>query len=149
MPRMRIASTTGYMDDVLGLRRLPAGTVLEVDDETAKRWRRHDIAAPTDLPLGVVSDAEASMSAADLDAEIARLEALKARGPAARPAAALPAAEEEAHPLARYGLGEAQRTALWRAGFTSTARVDAATDAELLEVPGVGESTLAKLRAGG
>jgi hypothetical protein len=162
MPRMRITSTTGYMDDLRGLVRLPAGTVLEVEDaDQAKRWTRHGVAAETDLPVGHVSDAEAGMSPDQIDAEIARLESLKNRR-AARPGdgaldqrqpadqqqeqpAGLPADDE--HPLARYGLAEAQRTALWRAGFTSPERIDAATDAELLETDGVGEGTLARLRA--
>lgn len=152
MPRVRVTSTTGYMDDLRGLQRLPAGTVLEVEDDTAKRWARHGIAEATDLPVGHVSDAEAGMSPADIDAEIARLRSLKSRG---RPqdgaldqqqeqSAGLPADDE--HPLARYGLSEAQRTALWRAGFTSPDRIDAATDQELLDTEGVGEGTVARLR---
>lgn len=150
MARVRVISTTGYMDDLRGLVRLPAGTVLEVEDDTAKRWRRHNIAEETDLPVGHVSDREAAMSPADIDAEIARLQGLRNRRPGDgaldAQAPGLPADDE--HPLARYGLSEAQRTALMRAGFTSPERIDAATDQELLDTDGVGEGTVARLRGG-
>lgn len=152
MPRMRVTSTTGYMDDLRGLVRLPAGTVLDVEDDTAKRWTRHNIAEPTDLEAGqVVTDQDAAMSPAQIKDEMERLQKLldaqgKRRDGALdqeRPAG-LPADDE--HPLARYGLNEAQRTALWRAGFTSADRIDAATDQEILETEGIGEGTLARLR---
>jgi hypothetical protein len=153
MPRMRVTSTTGYMDEIEGLKRLPAGTVLEVPDDTAKRWTRHKIAAATDLPVGHVSDAEAGMSPADIDAEIARLQSLKNRGRAGDGAldqehqpAGLPADDE--HPLARYDLTEEQRVNLGRAGFTRPDLIDAASDDDLREVKGVGDSTLRKLRGG-
>lgn len=154
MPRMRVTSTTGYMDDVTGLVRLHAGDVVDVEDaDRAKRWARHGIAEETDLPTGHVSDQEAAMSSAQIDAEIARLQSLKRPGVQARPAdgaldaqhpAGLPADDE--HPLARYDLTEAQRSTLWRAGFTSPDRIDAATDDEILQTEGVGEGTLKKLR---
>lgn len=154
MTRMRVTSTTGYMDNTKGLVRLPAGTVLDVEDaDQAKRWARHGIAEETDLPVGHVSDAEAGMSAAQIDAEIARLQALKKGGQrpgdgaldAAHPAG-LPADDED--PLARYGLNEAQRTALHRAGFTRPDIIDAATDEEILQTEGIGEGALRRLRGG-
>ncbi len=152
MPRMRVTSTTGYMDDLKGLQRLPAGTVLEVPDDTAKRWARHGIAEETDLPVGHVSDAEAGMSPADIDAEIARLQSLKNRGGArpgdgaldAEQSPGLPADDE--HPLARYDLTEEQRVNLGREGFTRPDLIDAASDDELLGVRGIGEGTLKRLR---
>jgi hypothetical protein len=151
--RMRVTSTTGYMDEIEGLKRLPEGTVLEVPDDTAKRWTRHKIAETTDLPVGHVSDAEAGMSPADIDAEIARLQSLKNRGASRpgdgaldqeQPSAGLPADDE--HPLARYDLTEEQRVNLGREGFTRPDLIDAASDDELLGVRGIGEGTLKRLR---
>jgi hypothetical protein len=56
-------------------------------------------------------------------------------------------AADESHPLARYKLTEAQRVALERAGFTRPEQIADAEDAELLEVQGIGEGVLRRLRA--
>jgi len=93
----------------------------------------------------VVTAQEAGMSPADIDAEIARLEALRDR-PARRAELEAQPTAADAHPLARYGLSEQQRTALMRAGFTSPGRIEAATDEEILATEGIGEGTLKRLR---
>lgn len=50
------------------------------------------------------------------------------------------------HPLAKYELTEAQRTALEHAGFTRDEIIADATDEELMAVKGIGEAALKKLR---
>lgn len=148
MPRMRILSNTAWSDDVRGTRKLPAGTVLEVEPDVQKRWKRHGVAEDTELPVGYYPDEEAKQSEADIDAEIERLTAIKnaRRSDAERAASEATVAEDE-HPLAAYDLTERQRVNLERAGFTHPDRIRAAADAELLEVDGIGEAALAKLRA--
>jgi hypothetical protein len=146
MPRMRIVANTAWSDDLRGTRKLPAGTGLEVDGDVQKRWHRHGIAEDTDLPVGYYPDEEANKSDAEIDAQIGRLEALKKARRSEAEGAAAEASREDEHPLARYDLTEKQRVALERAGFTRPEIVDQAGDAELLEVEGIGESALAKLR---
>ena len=149
MPRVRITSATATSDAQQGTRRLPAGTVLEVDDETAKRWVRNGIAEDTKLPVGNVSDAEAGASVEDIDAEIARLQRIKeglVQSPVPEQVAPPSPYAGSEHPLAGYGLTEKQRVNLERAGFTRPDLIEQATDAELLEVDGIGEGALAKLR---
>lgn len=152
MPKMRVKTTTGWTHEVEGFQRLPAGLVLDVDDEVARRWRARNIAEDAgDLPEGIVTDQEVGMSEADIKAEMARLDRLLKRGqqqPQPAAPSALDAAEAKQSPLARYDLSEQQRTNLNRAGFTHPDRIDAASDADLLEVDGIGEAALAKLRRG-
>lgn len=148
MPNMRILSNTAVSEDRYhGTRKLPAGTVLDVEDDVAKRWKRFGIAEETSLEPGYYPDGEVQQSEAAIDAEIARLQAIKdARRSDAEKAASVPADAEYEHPLARYDLTEQQRVNLERAGFTRPELVDAAADAELLDVDGIGEKALAKLR---
>jgi hypothetical protein len=145
-----------------GSHRFPAGTVVDFDDETAKRWIRNGFAVEWHGEPGhTVTDEEAAMSESAIDTEIARLQDLKrARDLRSEPAAGgvaglpedvpvgnTPYVDRTApHPLARYNLTPQQVTDLERAGFTRPSQIRKATDAELLEVPGIGVAALAKLR---
>jgi hypothetical protein len=148
-----------------GSHRFPAGTVVDFDDETAKRWIRNGFAVEWHGEPGhTVTDEEAAMSEAAIDAEIARLNDLKkARAERASsdsswssgvaglpedvPVGNTPYVDQAApHPLAQYNLTPQQVTDLERAGFTRPSQIRKATDADLLEVPGIGVAALAKLR---
>jgi len=146
-----------------GTLRLPAGTVLDADDETAKRWVRNGFAVEWHGQAGqTVTDEEASMTDSAIDAEIARLEDLKKAKLARQEAAAAsgvaglpqdvpigdtPYQDKGApHPLAEYGLTPQQVADLERAGFTRPDQIRKAKDADLLDVPGIGVAALAKLR---
>lgn len=150
---VRIISTTHWMGaDGQSLQRLPAGLALEVEDDTAKRWLRNKIAEPWDGPLGQVNDDEVGASAEDFDAEIARLTALRdAAAQRARDQNTVqdtPQKADYGDGLADYDfLSEAQKTALRRQGFTDADRIASARDEELLEVAGIGQATVDKLRA--
>jgi hypothetical protein len=182
--RMRVDTCSSVHRAPNGSIAFPTGLVVLVDDvyldaASARRWVRNRIAEPYPggVPGDVVTDAERDADTADLDAQIARLEHLKARALAR--AAEVRAREEEAaraqdaagyvrverrrnpagpigadpyrvpadeDPLAPYGLADGPRLALIDAGFTRPEIIDAATDEEILEVRGVGPSTLARLR---
>lgn len=76
-------------------------------------------------------------------------EAQTARVPSDQPVGRTPYQDPTApHPLGRYDLPERQRVALEQAGFTRPDLIDGATDEALLDVEGVGEGTLKKLRGG-
>lgn len=154
MPKVRIISTTHWTpDDSQGLRRLEQGLALEVDDDTAKRWLRNGIAEKWDGPEGLIDDAHAHASADDLDAEIQRLQALREQRAAFEREQAAAASLPNDQPLyddglAKYDfLNETQRVNLRRAGFTDAQRIANARDDELIQVEGIGQSTIDKLRA--
>ena len=46
----------------------------------------------------------------------------------------------------KFKIGSRIADALFAAGFTGTTKIRQASDAELLDVPGVGQATLQKLR---
>lgn len=80
---------------------------------------------------------------------LAEAQAQEAGVPEDRPIGRTPYQDPQApHPLAGYDLTEKQRTSLERAGFTRPEHVERASDDELLEVDGIGESALRKLRGG-
>ena len=151
------------------------GLVVLVDDVdfdalTARRWVRNRLAEvfPGGIPGDIVTAEERTADPEDLDAQIARLQQLRERsaalaaeraqamrdGVAPRvhdPDAAIGTARyREGGPAARppsfAGLADQQIEALERAGFTTQAQIDDATDDEILEVRGVGRPTLNKLR---
>lgn len=144
-----------------------------VDEDTAKRWVRVGIAEPfRGAPGTSVSDQDAAMTPEQLEAQIATLQALHARATGQEPPpqtrisrAHAPGVEAQLPPdqpighavysdpdgpswLDQYDLADKQRAALLRAGFTRPEHVERATDAELLEVDGIGVGTLQKLRGG-
>ncbi|HKE13854.1 MAG TPA: hypothetical protein VKB80_03240 [Kofleriaceae bacterium] len=151
-----------------------AGLVVSVDEEpggldgvTARRWLRNAICEPYEggVPGEVVTAEERVADVAALEAEMERLARLRDRAVAiaqgrelgvvrtppvaddgaGRPIGAQPYAPEE-DPLAVYGLADQQLEALKGAGFVRPDIIDNATDEELLEVVGVGERTVARLR---
>src|SRR5262245_27507862 len=152
--------------------KFPQGLVVDVDEATldaatVRRWIRNRICEPFvgGVHGEIVTAEERVADAAALAAEIARLERLWARAQAIaegreqavvrtpprpldpeRPIGTDPY-RTETNPLAVYGLADAQLEALTGAGFTRPEIIDAATDEELLEVVGVGERTLQRLRA--
>jgi hypothetical protein len=182
--RLRVDTCSSVHRAPNGSIAFPKGLVVLVDDvyldaPSARRWVRNRIAEPYPggVPGDIVTDAERNADTVDLDAQIARLEHLKARalaraqeirereeeaeraqdaagyvrverrrnpeGPLGADLYRVPADED---PLAVYGLADFPKLALVNAGFTRPALIDAATDEELLEIKGVGLSTLTKLR---
>lgn len=99
--RMRVDTCSSVHRAPNGSIAFPKGLVVLVDDvyldaPSARRWVRNRIAEPYPggVPGDVVTDAERNADTADLDAQIARLEHLKAR--ALAKAAEIRAREEEA-----------------------------------------------------
>src|SRR5262245_9553500 len=152
-----------HLNPADGSHRFPAGSVVDLDDETAGRWVRNGFAVEWHgKPGGTVSDEEAAMSDASIDAEIARLLGIKearlavqeaaptggvAGLPEDQPLGDTPYQDRRApHPLAEYGLTPQQVANLERAGFGRPDLIRRARDEDLLEVPGVGVATLGKLR---
>ena len=155
-------ASADHVNPADGSHRFPAGTVADLDDETAKRWVRNGFAVEWHGEAGkTVTDAEAAMSDSAIDAEIARLNDLKqarsgmreldpgsvASLPPDQPVGKTPYTDPDApHPLAQYDLTPQQMTDLVRAGFKRPADVRKAKDEELLAVPGIGVAALGKLR---
>ena len=105
-----------------------------------------------------MTEDEAHATEADLDAQIAHLQALKAgrtapkqteQAPASLPAD--PYRDPEADPFAFAKLTEKQAHGLHEAGFTTRQHVERASDDEVLDALGGGkgsEAALARLRGG-
>lgn len=177
-PTLRIK--VGTFDSVQiapdGSHRFPPGLIVPIgegagslDPDTARRWVRVGIAEPfRGAPGTSVSDADAALTPAQIEAQIATLRALHARAlgqelperpahlveprPAHVPADQPITANVYHDPdgpswLDAFGLAPPQRAALLRAGFTRTEHLARASDAELLEVDGIGVATLQKIRA--
>lgn len=153
----------------------------QVDESSAKRWQRAGFAEPFDGEPGTqVTNEDVAKTPGELAAEIANLQALLQRAtaetggthvgyisrsvaphgnpqtpaglPQDQPIGTTPYKDPDApHPFAHADLTDKQRTNLERAGFTSRAHVERATDEELIEALGGGkgsEAAVARLRGG-